>query len=93
MLNFNGDPDTTETERFVRMLDQFFDCLNVRSPNEHVTKRKPNLKPYTSGSDERLCVSLVQIHKAMCVNTVFSFVVVKEGLFRVFRRMGKKCKW
>ena len=62
MLKFNGDSDTTETERFVRMFDQFFDCLNVRSSNEHVTKRKPYLKPYTSSTDERLCVSLVHIH-------------------------------
>ena len=54
MLKFNGDSDTTETERFVRMFDQFFDCLNVRSPNEHVTKRKPYLKPYTSGTDESI---------------------------------------
>ena len=54
MLKFNGDSDTTETERF--------DCMNVISPNEHVTKRKPYLKPYTSSTDERLCVSLVNIH-------------------------------
>ena len=46
-----------ETERFVRVFDKFFDCLNVRSPDEHQRRRKPNLKPYTRSDDERLMVS------------------------------------
>lgn len=53
-LEFYGDPDTTETQRFVRTFDKFFDCLNVRSPSEYIKK---NLKPYTSADDRRLCVS------------------------------------
>ena len=56
-LKFYGNPDTTETERFVRTIDKFFDCLNVRSPNEYIRKRKENLKPYTDVEDERLSVS------------------------------------
>lgn len=57
-FSYFGDPDTTETQRFVSLFDKFFDCLNVRSTNEWISKRKPNLKPYTSPSDERLEVSL-----------------------------------
>ena len=41
------------------MFDKFFDCLNVRSPDEHKRQRKPDLKPYTSASDERLCVRCI----------------------------------
>ena len=45
-MAYFGDPETTETEIFIRKFDQFFDCLNVRSLSE--------LKPYTSVEDERL---------------------------------------
>ena len=69
-LQFYGDPDTTETQRFVRTFDKFFDCLNVRSPSEYIKKRKENLKPYTSTDDSRLCVSLCYniIHMCVCVS-------------------------
>ena len=60
-LQFYGNPDTTETERFVRTFDKFFDCLNVRSPNEHITKRKEHMKPYSSASDERLLVGFAVV--------------------------------
>ena len=56
-FSYFDDPDTTETQRFVSLFDKFFDCLNVRSTNEWIGKRNPNLKPYTSPSDERLEVS------------------------------------
>ena len=46
-----------ETERFVRMMDKFFDCMNVRDFNEAVYKRKPDLRPYRSPNDSRLSVS------------------------------------
>ena len=39
------------------MFDQFFDCLNVRHPEMHIKRRKPNLKPYSRPDDERLKVS------------------------------------
>ncbi len=51
-----GDTETSETEVFVRNFDKFFDCLNVRSFSEWIRKKKPNLKPYTSGDDDRLKV-------------------------------------
>ena len=52
-LAFYGKPETTGTERFVRLIDAFFDCLNVRSPKEYMHKRKPNLAPYTNVADIR----------------------------------------
>ena len=38
----------------IRWVGGFFDCLNVRSLNEHKTKKKPFLKTYTSQHNERL---------------------------------------
>lgn len=47
---------TTETRIFIRMIDTFFDCLNVKGPKVALLKRKDNLKPYTSPRDERFKV-------------------------------------
>ena len=55
-FDYFGDPETKETEVFVRMFDRFFDCLNVRSPTEWYQKKKESLKPYTSPDDDRLQV-------------------------------------
>ena len=48
-----GSPDASETSNLCKMMDDFFDCLNVRSLKEHKLKRKPFLAPYTSVSDPR----------------------------------------
>ena len=63
-LKYYGQPETVETERFVRFFDKLFDCLNVRTANEDLTKKKPNLKPYRAVADQRLAVSPVawQMH-------------------------------
>ena len=34
------------------MIDQFFDCMNVRSVSEHIRKRKDKVAPYTTINDE-----------------------------------------
>lgn len=47
---------TCETQKFIRMVDAFFDCLNVKGPKIGERKRKDNLLPYTSPSDERFKV-------------------------------------
>ena len=57
-LKYYGNPETKETERFIRNFDKFFDLLNVRSLEEHKRKNKPNLKPYERADDERLAVRL-----------------------------------
>ena len=48
-----GDPGAAGTAKFCRIMDQFFDCMNVRNKEEHVTKGKPFLKPFDSADDER----------------------------------------
>ena len=53
VLSHHGPPDASETAKFFKMLDSFFDCLNVRSYNEHNSKRKPFLKPYSDQNDIR----------------------------------------
>ena len=47
----------TETARFCRMFDKFFDCLNTRRAGEGKEKRKPDLEPYWSDKDVRFTVS------------------------------------
>ena len=52
-LNRDG---TKETRLFIRKMDKFFDCLNVRCPLLALKKRKPEIAPYRSSSDERFKV-------------------------------------
>ncbi len=53
---FFGSPETKETEKFILMMDRFFDCLNVRNFKEWALKKKPDLKPYSSPDDPRFKV-------------------------------------
>jgi len=48
-----GD-NVSETVNFIRKINKFFDCLNVRNLYEGRNKRNPDLNPYTSIDDERL---------------------------------------
>lgn len=60
-FSYFADPSTEETQKFVLMFDKFFDCMNVRSLKEWAFKRKDNLKPYCSPTDDRLQV-LCSVH-------------------------------
>ena len=53
VLNSFGPEEAAGTGRFYLMIDKFFHCLNVTNTNEHITKRKPFLKPYESIDDVR----------------------------------------
>ena len=55
-LSYYGDPDTKATEQFCRIMDRFFDCLNVRCLEAWKEKKKNDLKPYTDPNDRRLQV-------------------------------------
>ena len=55
-LQFTNNERTKETRKFIRMIDTFFDCLNVKSPLEGKLKRKQFRSPYTSPNDERFKV-------------------------------------
>jgi hypothetical protein len=48
-----GNDEVLGTAEFCRMMNDFFDCTNVRSLTEHEKKRNPLIKPYTSQDDER----------------------------------------
>lgn len=56
-LKYGKDTDTSETARFCKIFDRFFDCLNVRSMNECVKKRKTDRSPYKNKDDSRLVVN------------------------------------
>lgn len=61
-FEFYGDSAMEETQRFIQTFDTFFDCLNVRSPDEYFKRRKDNLKPYKNPNDTRLKVSITCIN-------------------------------
>ena len=46
--------DYFETINFIRIMNKFFDCLNVRHKFEGRNKRNNNLKPYEDPNDDRL---------------------------------------
>ena len=48
-----GPPEAAGTAKFCSMMDQFFDCTNVRNKREHPLKQKAFLKPYTTTDDIR----------------------------------------
>ena len=48
-----GPPASSETAKFILIIDKFFDCCNTRSLEEGARKRKPYLAPYVSENDER----------------------------------------
>ena len=55
-LTFYDSDETTETRVFIRLVDQFFDCLNVRSKLEGKLKRKDARLPYKSPKDPHVKV-------------------------------------
>ena len=55
-LQYFGEIETAGTEEFCRMMDKFFDCLNVRCLHAWKENKKNNLKPYTKPDDLRLKV-------------------------------------
>ena len=51
-LSYYGDPDTKATEKFCRVMDRFFDCLNVRCLDAWKKTKKNDLKSYTDPNDK-----------------------------------------
>ena len=56
-LQILNDEGTKETCRFIRMIDAFFDCLNVKGTMVAIMKRKDSVAPYKNSTDERFKVS------------------------------------
>ena len=57
-LTYANDDATIETRVFIRLIDTFFDCLNVRSHLEGFKKRKQSRLAYVHSSDERFKVDI-----------------------------------
>ncbi len=55
-LTFFNDDDTTETRLFIRLFDEFFDCLNVTNKLEGILKRKDARLAYYQADDKRFKV-------------------------------------
>jgi len=55
-LEFLNNDDTQQTRLFIRMIDRFFDYLNVKSPKMAGFKRKDSTAPYRRSDDERFKV-------------------------------------
>ena len=53
-LEESGKEEVTGSAQFCRMLNDFFDCSNVRSPTEHIRKINYLIKPYESPNDKKL---------------------------------------
>lgn len=55
-----------EDRLFIRNVDKFFDCLNVKSPILGKLKQNENILPYRSPSDERFKVATKNNCKTQC---------------------------
>ena len=53
VLQESGNEEVLETARLCGMMNDFFDCTNVRSLTESVRKKNQLIKPYESPDDER----------------------------------------
>ena len=74
---------TAGTEEFIRLTDQFFDCLNVATTYEGKKKNKATLFPYEDPNDWRLKVSL-------CLFPKFRFCMLLHETLKLFTRF--KCQ-
>ena len=59
-MELMDDPAMSETVRFIRMFDRWFDCLNVSSLSEGKQSLKKDLYPYRTRADAhfhvRICI-------------------------------------
>lgn len=55
-LEFLDNDGTQQTRLFIRMIDRFFDYLNVKSPKVADFKRKNSIAPYRKTDNKRFKV-------------------------------------
>ena len=60
-LEFMDNDSTQQTRVFIRMVDRFFDYLNVKSPKVALRKRKDSIAPYKTPNDERFKVGMPRL--------------------------------
>lgn len=66
-LEFIDSDATEQTRLFIRMVNIFFDCLNVKGPQMAMLKRNDNIAPYASSKDHRFKVSTKRNQTDQCV--------------------------
>ena len=82
-----GAPEASATAKYCSMMDKFFDCLNVRSLQEHERKMKPLLAPLlTSMMTDLHFLRMNSLAIFMSGRTVWT--TVKEI---TQSRVGQKC--
>ena len=69
-LSLVGGVEAEATAKFVRIVDRFFDCMNVATYTEGKLQRNPFKQPYRSPSDFRLKVN-IQSHACKLLNIIF----------------------
>ena len=62
----SGNKDAEETAKFIRMIDKFFDSLNVVNLVIGKKKRKAFQSPYMSSNDFRLQVHILWLLNVFC---------------------------
>jgi len=89
-LSYYGDPATKATEKFCRLMDRFFDCLNVRCMDAWREKKKNDLKPYTDPNDERLKVAMIASINYCNIISMHAWIVVRRGFFEILEGLGRQ---
>ena len=74
-----NNPALTETIRFIRKFDTFFDIMNVRSLDESILKRKPDLRPFRSISDNRFKVHNMIIATIVLHSAPYQFILLYDS--------------
>lgn len=73
VLEYMDNEKTKQTRLFIRMIDHFFDYMNVKSPLLSQLKRKDSIAPYCSPSDYRFKVMhtymYTHTHSHTCTHT------------------------
>jgi len=62
VLEYMGNKKTKQTRLFIRMIDHFLDCMNVKSPLLSQLKRRDSIAPYRSPSDNHFKVMHTHTH-------------------------------
>ena len=70
-LEYLNNDKTQQTRLFIRMIDRFFDCMNVKSFKLSEFKRKESIAPYTKPNDERFKVCNVHVCSCTCATAQF----------------------
>ena len=61
-LESQGEPSTRELQKFIGLVDKWFDCLNVPNTFKGQMTRKKALEPYRNVDDWRFKVMPIMIH-------------------------------